>query len=218
LPAPPWTEFPSISYGGGGERTGIVCGYLHCDDALFDPVVRALPRLFKVTPGGPAATWVSASVQYALNASRGRVTAVSRDAAVHLPELLFREVLRLYLTSAAPQLSGWLAALRDPLVGPALSSLHRAPAARWTVEELAAQAACSRSTLQERFVRLLGVPPMQYVQEWRMQLAAGLLRNADLGVAAVALRVGYESEEAFSRAFKRGMGMPPAQWRAKSHR
>jgi AraC-like DNA-binding protein len=214
LPTLPWREFPSISYGGGGDRTAVVCGYLHCDDALFDPVVRALPRLFKVTPDGPAATWVAASIQYALNAVRSGAVNVSRDASLRLPELLFREVLRLYVTSAAPDLSGWLAALRDPLAGPALLAMHRNPAARWTAEELAAEAACSRSTLHERFVRLLGEPPMQYLHNWRMQLAAGLLRDTDLGVASVALRVGYESEEAFNRAFKRQTGKPPAHWRA----
>ena len=103
LPVPPWHEFPSIAHGGGGKKTSVVCGYLHCDDPLFDPVVGALPRLFKVSPKGRAATWVAASVQYAMIAARGGVgnSGGSRAAAVHLPELLFREVLRLYVTGSA---------------------------------------------------------------------------------------------------------------------
>ena len=119
----------------------------------------------------------------------------------------------LYVESTAPQLTGWLAALRDPVVGRALVELHGAPAANWTSDELASRAACSRSTLNERFSRLLGRAPFQYLAEWRLHLAAGLLRDTNLGVAAIAYRVGYESEEAFNRAFKRSTGKPPAQWR-----
>jgi transcriptional regulator GlxA family with amidase domain len=132
---------------------------------------------------------------------------------VRLPELLFAEVLRLYLEGDPPLRSGWLPALRDPVVGPALVELHANPAHRWTVEELARRTATSRSVLAERFGRLLGRPPMQYLADWRLRVAADLLRDTELGVAAVAYRVGYESEEAFNRAFKRAMGRPPAQWR-----
>jgi transcriptional regulator GlxA family with amidase domain len=154
---------------------------------------------------------VAASIQYALDASRGhpprsRVT-------VRLPELLFTEVLRLYVEAAPPRLASWMAALHDPVVGPALVALHADPSRRWTAEELAWQAACSRSTLNERFARLLERAPMHYLSDWRLHLAAGLLRDTALAVAEVACRVGYESEEAFNRAFKRTMGKPPAQWR-----
>lgn len=216
LPAPPWEQFPVIRYGGGGARTSVVCGYLHCDDPIFDPVVRALPPLFSVRPpAGPAADWVAASIHYALDVSAGRHPA-SGGLAVRLPELLFLEVLRLYVERAPTSLGGWLAALHDPVVGPALVELHADPARRWTAEDLAQRAACSRSTLNEHFSRRLGRAPMQYLGEWRLQLAAGLLRETALGVAAVAYRVGYESEEAFNRAFKRAMGKPPAQWRRQA--
>lgn len=216
LPAPPWERFPVIRHGGGGGKTSVVCGYLHCDDPIFDPVVRALPPLFSVRPpAGPAAAWVAASIQYALDAS-GEQRPRSGDLAVRLPELLFIEVLRLYTESASPHLAGWLAALHDPVVGRALVALHGEPAREWTAEELAWRAACSRSTLNERFGRLLGRAPMQYLGEWRLQLAAGLLRDTALGVAEVAHRVGYDSEEAFNRAFKRAMGTPPAQWRRRT--
>lgn len=213
LSTPPWDRFPVVQYGGGGAPMKMVCGYLHCEDPIFDPVVRALPSVFSVRPpDGPAAAWVTASIQYALDASEGRRSA-SPAMATRLPELLFAEVLRLYLESTPPRRVGWLSALRDPVVGPALRELHVDPAHHWTVDELARRAACSRSVLTERFGRLLGRAPMQYLADWRLQLAAGLLRETTLSVAAVAFRVGYESEEAFNRAFKRAMGRPPAQWR-----
>lgn len=215
LPPPPWEQFPVIRYGGGGARTRVVCGYLHCDDPVFTPMIGALPSLFSVRPAGPAAAWVTASIQYAIDASMGRSPAPS-SVAVRLPELLFSEVLRLYVESSSPLGVGWLAALRDPIVGPALAALHAEPSRRWTVEELARHVACSRSTLNERFARLLKRAPMQYLSEWRLQLARGLLRETTLSVAAVAYQVGYESEEAFNRAFKRAMGKPPAQWRQRA--
>ncbi len=215
MPPPPWDEFSVIEYGGGGERTAVVCGYLHCEDPIFHPIVRALPPMFSVTPSGPAAAWVASSVQYALDASRGSMA--HGTLARRLPELLFLEVLRLYVESVGADASGWLAALQDEVVGRALVELHADAAQKWTAYDLAARVACSRSTLNERFAKLLGRAPMQYLAEWRVQLAAGLLRETGLAVRAIAYRVGYESEEAFNRAFKRAMGAPPAQWRT-NHR
>jgi AraC-like DNA-binding protein len=215
LPPRPWPEFPHIDHGGQGERTLIVCGYLRGDAVLFDPVLRALPSLFVVhPPDGPAAAWVTASVEYALTASQRPVTAGSWTHH-QLPQLLFTEVLRLYLEqSADAELTGWLAALRDPVVGPALSLLHAEPAHDWTVAELATAVATSRTVLVERFQQLLGRPPIRYLTEWRLNLASGLLRTTALGVGEVSTRVGYRSEEAFSRAFKRALGKAPAHWRA----
>ena len=211
LPAPPWDELPVIRSGGGGGRTSVVCGYLHCEAPIFEPVVNALPPVFTVRPpSGPAADWVKASIQYALDTSGSAATA---SLALRLPELLFMEVLRLYIQSGPTHLSGFLAALHDPIIGRALTELHNEPARPWTLDELARRAACSRSTLTERFTRLVGRAPMQYLAEWRLQLAAQLLQETTLGVSAVAYRVGYESEAAFNRAFKRAMGQPPARWR-----
>jgi AraC-like DNA-binding protein len=208
----PWTVFPAIQWGGGGQRTTIVCGYLRCDDPIFDPVVRALPPLFSVSPAGEAASWVAASIEYARRASTAG-DAAEGGIGVRLPELVLREVLRLYLASREPRLRGWLAALQDPTVGRALKRIHGQPERRWTAELLAREAACSRSTLDERFRRLLGRSAMQYLADWRLRLASALLKDTPLGVAAVAYRVGYESEEAFNRAFKRATGAPPAHWR-----
>ena len=146
-------------------------------------------------------TGYNASIQYALNGP---------GLALRLPELLFLEVLRLYVQSGPPQLVGWLAALHDPIAGQALTELHSDPSRSWTLDELARRSACSRSTLTERFSRLVGRAPMQYLADWRLQLAAELLKETTLGVSVVAYRGGYESDAAFNRAFKRAMGKPPA--------
>ena len=131
------------------------------------------------------------------------------------PNLLFTEVLRLYLRDRSDaDLTGWLAALRDPVVGKALALLHADPAHDWTVSELSRAVAASRTVLVDGFVRLLGRPPIRYLTEWRLNLASGLLRSTDAGVGEIALTVGYTSEEAFSRAFKRAFGQAPAHWRA----
>jgi len=214
LPPRPWAEFPHIEYGGSGENTLMVCGYLRGDAVLFDPVLRALPTLFVVRPPpGPAAAWVTASVEFALMASQ---TPVYDASGTHqrLPELLFTEVLRLYLhESGDAELTGWLAALRDPVVGQALSLLHADPAHDWTVAELAVAVAASKTVLVDRFRLLLGRPPIRYLTEWRLNLASGLLRTSGLGVGEIGAKVGYNSEEAFSRAFKRAFGKAPAHWR-----
>jgi AraC-like DNA-binding protein len=217
LPPRPWTEFPHIDHGGDGEYTLVVCGYLRGDAVLFDPVLRALPPLFVVRPpAGPAAAWVTASVEYALQASRSLHGAARTDQ--RLPELLFTEVLRIYLNqSHDAKLTGWLAALRDPVVGPALSLLHADPARDWSVAELAMAVATSKTVLVDRFHQLLGRPPIRYLTEWRLNLASGLLRTTAFGVAEIGAKVGYTSEEAFSRAFKRALGKAPAHWRARVH-
>jgi AraC-like DNA-binding protein len=211
LPPPPWDSMARLEYGGDGEYCLFVCGYLDGDAVLFDPVLRALPPLFVVRPpAGPAAAWVSASVEYALmnpNSSLARGTQ-------HLPELLFREVLRIYLESQDSELTGWLAALQDPVTGPALARLHADPARDWNVADLASEAAVSKTVLVDRFRQLLGRPPIRYLTEWRLNLASGLLRTTQLGVGEIAARVGYNAEEAFSRAFKREFGKAPAHWRA----
>ena len=205
MDAPPWKEFPVLVHGAGGSRTDIVCGYLHSDDPLFDPGLRALPPLFVVRPDEAAAQWVRASVDFAMRSS---------PAARQLPGLLLAEVLRLHLASAPAADHGWLAALRDPVLAPALGAMHAEPARKWTVAELAAEAAVSRSLLDARFREILGRPPIRYLAEWRMHVAEELLETSELSVFAIARRVGYDSEEAFSRAFKRARGKPPSVCRA----
>jgi AraC-like DNA-binding protein len=207
LEPPPWDQLPVIRHGRGGARTDVVCGYLESDDPLFDPALAALPQVFVVRPEAAAARWVQASIEFAL-------ASAPAGPALRLPEILLTEVLRLHLASAPAADHGWLAALRDPVLAPALSLLHRHPERRWTTRELAIAAAASRSTIDQRFRDLLGRPPIRYLTDWRMHLAEDLLATTTLTVAAIAGRVGYDAEEAFSRAFRRAHGSPPAQWRA----
>jgi AraC-like DNA-binding protein len=214
MAAPPWRRMPVIRHGQHGSRTDVVCGFLHSTDVLFDPALRAFPPVFVVRPPpGPAADWVRANVSYALQ--QADASPLGPDAVpTQLPELLLTEILRLHLQSAPAASSGWLAALRDPVLRPALAALHAAPGEKWTVSALAAAANVSRSLLDARFRQFLGRSPIRYLTEWRMHVAEDLLATSDLGVAAVARRVGYDAEEAFSRAFKRARGCSPATWRA----
>jgi AraC-like DNA-binding protein len=209
---PPWDQMPVLSHGAGGLRTDLVCGYLHSGDPLFDPALRALPSVFVVRlPDGPAAQWVDMSIRYALATTAESLP--DGPTSTRLPELVLIEVLRIHLASAPAADEGWIAALHDPVLAPALANLHAAPERKWTVAGLAATAAVSRSVLDERFRSVLGRSPIRYLTEWRMHLADDLLASTDLGLASIARRVGYDSEEAFSRAFKRSRGAPPGVWR-----
>jgi len=211
---PPWEDIPVVHQGGGGERTDIVCGYLHSEHPLFDPSMRALPPVFVVRlPAGPASTWVQASIAYALEAT----TASNNSPSVlttRLPELVLMEVLRVHLSAEPSGNRGWLGALRDPVLAPALALMHANPEHRWSVGELAMRTAVSRSVLDDRFRHVLGRSPIRYLTQWRMHLAETQLGTTDLTVYDVARRVGYQSEEAFSRAFKREHGQSPTHWRA----
>jgi AraC-like DNA-binding protein len=213
LDAPPWATMPHLRHGGGGERTDLVCGYLHSEDPLFDPAMRVFPPAFVVRLPPAAAGWVRASIQYALEEGS---QAGSRTSLIttRLPELVLIEVLDAHLATAPAADQGLIAALRDPVLAPALALLHGSPARRWTVADLASGAAVSRSLLDERFRQVLGRSPIRYLTEWRMHLADELLATTDTGVVAIAHRVGYDSEEAFSRAFKRARGLSPSHWRA----
>jgi AraC-like DNA-binding protein len=211
---PPWSELPVIRHGGGGERTDIVCGYLHSTDPLFDPAMRVFPSAFVVrVPPGPSAGWIQASIAYALEG--GPLTNASTSViTTRLPELVLIEVLGLHLATAPAADRGFLAALHDAVLAPALAQLHRGPERHWTVAELASAASVSRSLLDERFRQVLGRSPIKYLTEWRMHLAEELLTTTEAGIVAIAHRVGYDSEEAFSRAFKRAHGLSPSHWRA----
>jgi AraC-like DNA-binding protein len=130
-----------------------------------------------------------------------------------MSEMLFVEVLRRYIDSLPPEQTGWLAGMRDPAVGRALALLHERPGDPWTLEKLSEEAGLSRSSLHERFVYFIGQPPMQYLTRWRMQVAAGLLRDTNAKLVEISMQAGYESEAAFSRAFKREVGVAPGAWR-----
>lgn len=211
--SPPWDDFPVLRHGAGGDRTDVVCGYLFSSDPLFDPRVAVFPPVFVVRPPeGPVATWVESSVRYALSVTEG--DGPPRPPSTRLPELLLIEVVRIHLASAPATERGWTAALRDPVLGPALAELHSRPERKWTVAELAATVAVSRSVLDERFRTMLGRSPIRYLTEWRMHLADDLLATTTYNLGEIARHVGYDAEESFSRAFKRNRGMAPGAWRA----
>lgn len=207
----PWKKMPVVRYGSGGDRTDVVCGYLASDDPLFDPRLRALPGLFVVRPPeGAAREWVRASIDFALQQTAPAPAGGLQGPPPQLAEVVLREVLRLHLATAPVGESGWLSALRDPVLAPALAAIHEKPEQKWTVAALAAEAAVSASLLDQRFREVLGMPPIRYLAGWRMHRAEELLHSTTISVAAIARRVGYESEEAFSRAFKRARGRPPS--------
>jgi len=206
-------DVPQVRYGGGGEVTQMVCGYLACDSSLFDTVLAALPRVMVVNMReGPGAQWLTSSIRFSIAESAAQ-RAGAGTVLAKLSELIFVEAIRRYIEGLPAEQTGWLAGLRDRFVGKTLALIHSKPAHPWTVEELAGAVGLSRSALAERFTGLIGQPPMQYLTRWRLQLAANLLRSGSRNVASVAADVGYDSEAAFSRAFKRELGTTPAAWR-----
>jgi AraC-like DNA-binding protein len=210
----PWLTLPVINYGGGGARTSMVCGYLYCDDLPFNPVLSSLPKLMRVAANeGPLARWVESSVQYAIHAASGG-GANDDPLFQRLPELMFAEGLAEFVRQNPATRGGWIGGLSDPIVGRALSVMHRDPAHGWTLEELARTIATSRSVLDERFRTVLGRAPMTYLTGWRLQLASRQLRETTASLAEIAAATGYGSEASLSRAFKRHVGMSPGQWRS----
>jgi AraC-like DNA-binding protein len=202
-----------LAYGGGGAATRLVCGYLACDARLARILLAGLPALVRVNVrGSNAGMWLEASVRYALAEARSPRPG-GAGVLAKLAEVLFIEVLRLYMNEQGEGRTGWLAGVRDRIVGAALNSLHRDPAHAWTLEELARAAGTSRSVLAERFQTLVGSSPMQYLTQWRMLLAANLLSRSNAPLAHIAQDVGYQTDTAFSRAFRREFGAPPARWR-----
>jgi AraC-like DNA-binding protein len=205
--------------GGGPERARVVCGFLGCDERPYNPLLTALPAMIHLSASGPQAPhgapettgWLGTLLSIAVKES-GSARAGGENVLARLSELLFVEAIRRYLEILPPTQTGWLAGLRDPVIGQALAALHGQPSEAWTVERLGRLVGLSRSVIAERFTEMVGQPPMQYLALWRMQLASRLLVDGG-GVAEVADAVGYESEAAFSRAFKKLVGQAPAMWR-----
>lgn len=191
--------------------TILVCGFLGCDLRPFNPLIGALPRLLHL-PAERAGGWLTHVIDQA-----ARESAEPRPGAgavlERLAEMMFVDTARRYLDTLPDNATGWLAGLRDRHVGRALALLHENPDHPWTIDELGHRVGLSRSALHERFMQFLAQPPMHYLASWRIQLGAHLLRETRRTVASIAQDVGYESEAAFSRAFKRLVGVPPARWR-----
>lgn len=236
LPPEPSEGIVQIEAGRAGQATRFVCGFLHCDQQ-FNPLVGTLPDLLVVRTHEQTSRALAQAAQQRASAATAELLPIAEGdwlaTTLHhtveeaeslrpghgvmlarLTEILFVEVLRRYMQQLPASRRGWLAGVRDPVVGQTLRLLHAKPEHAWTVEELANTVAVSRSTLADRFTLLVGEPPMRYLAAWRIQLAQSLLRQSHASIAEVALRVGYESEAAFNRAFKRHVGQPPAAWRA----
>jgi AraC-like DNA-binding protein len=202
--------------GGGPERSRIICGFLGLDERPYNPLLAALPPVIHLSPSPavPESSSLAMLLNMALRES-GAGRAGAENVLARLSELMFVEAVRLYVETLPAAEAGWLSGLRDTVIGQALAALHGEPREEWTVEKLARLAGVSRSVLAERFTELVGQPPMQYLALWRMQLASRLLMEGEQ-IAATADAVGYESEAAFSRAFKKLVGQSPAAWRRGS--
>ena len=200
-------------FGGGGEVTKFICGYMVCDPQLSRVFLGGLPPVLKINIRNDASgQWLENSIRYSVgNADASKPG--SEAVIAKLSEVLFVEALRRYIALLPPEQTGWLAGVRDPEVGKALALLHRKPAHPWTIAALANEVGISRSVLAERFRRYLSETPIAYLTRWRLQLGAQMLKSTSSGVAQVAAEVGYESEPAFNRAFKREFGLPPARFR-----
>ncbi len=204
-----FTELRDLSFDvGPGPRVQLVCGFLGCSKRAFAPLCNALPEFCKVTLGGRARELVGYALSEALDDRPGANTL-----RVRMAELLFMETLRLYMQALPADATGWLAGLRDPLVGHALELLHKDPGKPWSVDVLASQTNASRSCLAGRFRDVIGEPPMRYLTQLRMQMASRYLAQRSCSIERIAGEVGYDSSAAFQRAFKRHFGTPPATWR-----
>lgn len=202
--------------GGGPDGARVICGFLGCDDRPFNPLLEALPRVLHMSAADVGGSWLETLFHTAARESRQREPG-GENVLARVSELLFVEVVRRYVRALPEAQSGWLAGLRDPVVGRVLAAIHGAPADAWSVDSLARLAGASRSVLAERFAALVGQPPMTYLTRWRMQVASRRLRDGG-SVSEAAAGSGYASEAAFSRTFKRVVGQSPAEWRRDASR
>lgn len=191
--------------------TALVCGFIGCDKRPFNPLLATLPRLLHL-PATDGNSWGAQFAQLAATESGSRRPG-SEALLERMSEMMFVDAVRRHVDGMPEQSTGWLAGLRDRFVGRALALMHEDPGAAWSIDELARQVGLSRSPLHERFVELIGQPPMQYLTQWRIQLASRMLRDSQASVMSIALKIGYDSDTSFGRVFKRLVGVPPATWR-----
>jgi AraC family transcriptional regulator, alkane utilization regulator len=211
--AGPLSGMWNITHGGGGQETRMVCGFIESSELLYSPVFRTLPPLLIDRTGDDKVSALLTTTVREILTLTSDATPGSEIMLGRLMELLFVEVLRRYAASLPESAQGWLAALNDPLLGRAMRQVHGNPGRRWTVDDLAREAGTSRTVLAERFNEVLGQAPIEYVTSWRMQLAAERMRTGTDNLAVIANDVGYDSEAAFNRAFKRVTGIAPGRWR-----
>lgn len=219
LPPPPYHgRIQDISHGGGGAVTTMMCGFLHHDPIVFNPLFCGLPEVIVVSGRVHDDTKRLQRILRDIEDEARAVRPGSECLLIRLTELLFIEVLRTFMARTPRGRGAWLRGGQDPFVNRALQLLHAQPSRNWSLVALSREVGRSRSALSERFAEVVGVTPMQYLAQWRMQLAAQLLLESDSTIAAIAARVGYSSEASFNRAFRRIVGMPPATWRRANGR
>lgn len=206
-------ELRTMTLGGGGAKTCFVCGYFGCERSADRLFLAGLPQVIKMNVRGDATgQWLESSIRY-LVSERDTPRPGQAVLLAKMAEALFVQTLRRYMESLPPEQTGWLAAARDPIVGAALGLMHAAPGAPWSLEELARRIGASRSVLTKRFDRFLGEPPLAYLTRWRLQLAARALQTSRKPIGEIAANVGYTSQAAFNRAFKREFDTQPVQYR-----
>jgi AraC-like DNA-binding protein len=204
-----------MRFGEGGEITRFICGFFGCERSADRLFLAGLPRLIRINlRESPGSAWLETAIRHLVSEAEsdrpGRSILLSRMA-----ESLFIEALRCYMEQLPSDQTGWLAGARDPVVGGILALLHHDPAKNWTLDELASAVGSSRSVIAKKFDRFIGDSPMAYLTRWRLELGARQLRASAKPVIQIAAEVGYESEAAFNRAFKRTFGLPPAQYRRR---
>ncbi|WP_086826253.1 AraC family transcriptional regulator [Allokutzneria sp. NRRL B-24872] len=202
-------RYAILQYGGGGAETVLVCGAVRFDHPTARYLVDLLPKIIHVEPAGaPQAEWMQSTLR--LIAAEAATLRPGGEAVItRLSDILVVQGVRSWLENDPSARTGWLGALRDSQIGRALTLVHREPEREWTVASLASELAMSRSAFAARFTDLVGEPAMQYVTRWRMLVALDVLRTEGASVATLAGRLGYQSEAAFSRAFKRIVGVSP---------
>jgi AraC-like DNA-binding protein len=208
-------RYEVLRHGEGGAPTTIICGVVRFDHPAADRLVTLLPRVIAVDAwSSPEAEWIQSTLRLMAIEARelrpGGETVITR-----LADILVIQAIRSWMASDPAAQTGWLGALQDHQIGHAIALVHRDPARPWTLESLANEAAMSRSAFAARFTELVGEPAMHYVTRWRMHVAVTWLKEEDSPISAMASRLGYESEAAFSRAFKKLAGLAPSEWRAR---
>ena len=210
-------EISRVRYGGGGGKTKLICGFFTCDRALSERLIWQLPRALNFPVAvDSAAILLSGAVRDTHSRPERAAKPGMQAVLCKLSELLFVEAVRSHLDALQESSGGWLAGLKDRYVSVALALIHGEPARPWTLDQLAAGSGTSRSTLAERFVRIMGQAPMQYLWQWRLHLAADAVASSDRGMKKIARDAGFGSIAAFGRAFKREFGVSPARWRQSS--
>jgi AraC-like DNA-binding protein len=195
------------------EKCHFVCGFFGCDSRPFNPLLSALPRIVHASISAASRGWLASLIGAGGKSNGHRAAAGGEAMLAKLAELMFVEVIISHIESLPENAMGWFAGLRDPQIGAALRLVHGRPTEPWTLDTLAREVGMSRSSLAERFTAYVEMPPMQYLARWRLQIAARLLETPNISVAQVAAEVGYQSEAAFNRAFKRHTGLAPGAWR-----